>query len=160
MISWLIFHPRPTGDLVAGARRPAHLFHGADAEGVDVCAVSPDGTGLTRVPFDGSSLNPSDSPGGTKVVFARFMDDGSRDLFSMNSDGAGVTQLHPSCRANGLPSVGTRHLRSRTHVPTGTRPGCKPRGQVVDDVHYAAACRSGVSVVPLALPVVTIAGRA
>jgi TolB protein len=69
------------------------VFQGVDDAGIDVWAVNPDGTGLTRLTFDGVSLNPSYSPDGAKVIFARFMDDGSRDLFTMNPDGTAITQL-------------------------------------------------------------------
>jgi TolB protein len=69
------------------------VFQGLDDDGIDVWAVKPDGTGLTRLTFDGASLNPSYAPDGTKIVFARVMDDGSRDLFTMNPDGSGITQF-------------------------------------------------------------------
>jgi len=69
------------------------VFQGFTDDGVDVWAVNPDGTGLTKVTNDGLSLNPSYSPDATKIIFGRVMDDGSRDLFTMNPDGTDATQL-------------------------------------------------------------------
>jgi Tol biopolymer transport system component len=38
-------------------------------------------------------VNPSYSPDGTKIIFAHVSSTGGRDLFTMNPDGSGVTQL-------------------------------------------------------------------
>jgi TolB protein len=69
------------------------VFQGSDNQGVDLWRVNPDGTGLSRLTVDGSSLNPSYSPDGTKIIFSHVMTDGSRDLFTMNPDGGGMSQL-------------------------------------------------------------------
>jgi Tol biopolymer transport system component len=58
-----------------------------------VWAANPDWTGLTQLTFDGGSLNPSYAPDGTRIILGRVMDDGSRDLFTMNTDGTDIIQL-------------------------------------------------------------------
>ena len=62
-----------------------------------IWAISPDGSGLTQLDtFETAksfSVNPSYSPDGSKIIFGHGPSTGSRDLFTMNPDGTGVTQI-------------------------------------------------------------------
>jgi Tol biopolymer transport system component len=55
--------------------------------------VNPDGSGLRQLTFDGASRFPSYSPDGTKIVFDHVGADGQRDLYTMSTDGSGLSQL-------------------------------------------------------------------
>jgi Tol biopolymer transport system component len=62
----------------------------------NVWAVNRDGSVLTQLTFDSGksrSVNPSYSPDGMKIIFVHVRSTGGLDLFTMNPDGSGVTQL-------------------------------------------------------------------
>ena len=69
----------------------------ADGSNLHVVFTPPDdGTGLTRLTSDtknSGSLNPSYSPDRSRIIFTHFPSTGGADLFTMNPDGSGVTQL-------------------------------------------------------------------
>jgi Tol biopolymer transport system component len=61
----------------------------------EIYAMNGDGTSQTRITNNaGDDFHPSWSPDRTKLVFGRFLNDGSTgDIFSINADGSGETNL-------------------------------------------------------------------
>ena len=63
----------------------------------NVYTVSPDGTGLTQLTHETQpgvhDLADGFSPDGTKIIFARTVDDGPFQVYVMNADGTGIAQL-------------------------------------------------------------------
>jgi Tol biopolymer transport system component len=70
---------------------------------VDVYVMNADGTGVTKLTRDGNSWNPSWSPDGNKIAFARYRN-GDGDIYTMNADGTGATQVTTGTASDGNPA--------------------------------------------------------
>jgi Tol biopolymer transport system component len=72
----------------------------------EICAMNADGTNQVRLTFNGvPDLTPTWSIDGSQIVFHRTVS-GRAQLFRMNADGTGVTQLTNSAGVNVLASQG------------------------------------------------------
>ena len=58
-----------------------------------VCTINPDGSGFTDLTPDGEAINPAWSPDGNKLAFHGKRGTPLPELFVMNTDGSGVTQV-------------------------------------------------------------------
>jgi Tol biopolymer transport system component len=84
----IVFSPRlPNADY----RRTIWVIH-ANGSGLRQIAI-PGCGGLLSSPTSVSCFNPSWSPDGTKIVFARLPADGQRDIYTVNADGSGLFRV-------------------------------------------------------------------
>jgi TolB protein len=68
-------------------------FHSNRDGNWEIYAMNPDGSGQTRLTFNGADdLSPAWSADGTKIAFASSRD-GNYEIYTMNADGTGVTRI-------------------------------------------------------------------
>ncbi len=115
---------QPASAVVPGANGPIACEGGrGDPRNPEVFTINPDGTGervLTNHPArDG---DPSFSPDGTKIAFESFRSGGS-ELWVMNADGTGLTQLTfngpPEDRGSSWTPDGSRIVYHTLEFPAG-----------------------------------------
>jgi Tol biopolymer transport system component len=84
-----VSNPKPLPDRIVLAS------DGPDNGLPDIYAVDGNGTGLTRLTFtdDLSEFDPAVSPDGQRIAFTRQLTDGNFEIFVMNADGSGETNL-------------------------------------------------------------------
>jgi TolB protein len=82
------------------------VFEYNTTEGVDVYTIKLDGTGRTRLSpaGPGNDSQPDWSPDGTRIAFARRIDDQDTQIFVMRPDGTDVRQLTHEVGWHGYPS--------------------------------------------------------
>jgi TolB protein len=83
------------------------VFHECAGYAAELYVVNVDGTGLRRLTRTrASEAYPAWSPDGTRIVFARTLDDEEDDfeLYVMNADGSCVTQLTDNTAEDEMPS--------------------------------------------------------
>ena len=93
-----------------------HDAAGEPLEGVSARIVNPDDGSYRDLPNPNPDLfflpcNGPWSPDGQKIAFGRNQADDQRDLYTVNADGGGLTQVtHTPTASEGLPNWGTHPL--------------------------------------------------
>ena len=128
----LLVHASPASAVVPGANgritcEGSRLPIGGTDTNVEVFTINPDGTGeRTLTDFIGRDGDPSYSPDGTKIAFESFRS-GFSELWTMNADGTGLTQLTsngaPEDRGSSWSPDGSRIVYHTTEFPVPAGPG-------------------------------------
>ena len=91
----------------------------------EICIMEADGGGQVQLTFDNvPDFTPSWSPDGTQLVFHREVS-GLEQLFRINADGTGMTQLTSSPGRNLLASQGVVKVAGKTNIAQG-QPSASP----------------------------------
>jgi len=90
------------------------VYAGSDSNGSFIYSINPDGSGKTQITTgNGGDNDPEWSPDGSKIAFVRLNSNGTSQIYTMNSDGSGVSKLwQPAYVSNEL---------SPSWSPDGTR---------------------------------------
>lgn len=85
----------PDGSRIAFHSAPGYCDQGGYGRSCGLYVMNADGTGVVELLADTTDVvHPTWSPDGSKIAFARWVDDISQyDIYVMNSDGSGVTRV-------------------------------------------------------------------
>lgn len=78
---------------VSAAANGKIVFMANDGEATNVGTVNPDGSGYQLLTSDGTSLYPTITPNGQKIIYGSNFGEGSWPLYSMNVDGSAKTNI-------------------------------------------------------------------